>query len=343
MTNLSGPLNADARTSFRATSAAMAELRLERFGLVERHSLPEREQRAMLSRGDVSAPIPGLLAKPASGIDAWWQELALRVADSWPHVAVSRESAAALWGLDSFEIGAATLSVDAIRRRSVRSPGVHRPVRPIDITMVPTIPFPVTTPIETILGLAGTRFQDQLWITRPERLEIAIESGLRLGLFTWAELRNAIENAPRTLAGKAMLREFLRDRPEFLAPTESFLETRTVQVLRRGEIRHVARQVEIADANGRIGRVDILVEDVVVVECDSILWHHNPDSFKSDRVRRARLLAIGYPVIEATFDRVGFDPEGLIRDVKAAVRFAKAGRSGAGFSTFSDQIRPKSA
>jgi hypothetical protein len=48
-------------------------------------------------------------------------------------------------------------------------------------------------------------------------------------------------------------------------------------------------------------------------------------------------------VIEATFDRVEFDPEGLIRDVKAAVRFAKAGRSGAGFSTFSDQTRPKSA
>jgi hypothetical protein len=135
----------------------------------------------------------GMFGFPASGDDLWWQELAVLVASSWPEVAVSRESAAALWCFDSFDIGTAVRSVDAIRARSERKASVHRPTRDIEWTTTEEIPFPITTPTETILALAGTRFSDKRWLSVDDRLELAIESGLLHRLVTCADL----ENMPR--------------------------------------------------------------------------------------------------------------------------------------------------
>jgi very-short-patch-repair endonuclease len=321
---------------------AFEAIDFDQFGLRLRSGYTQRSQSQMLRNGEVRPIASGILALPVSGLELWWQQLAALVASSWPEVAVSRESAAALWGFDSFDVGSATGSVDAIRARSARTRNVHRPTRDIEWTTTPAIPFPVTTPTETILALAGTRFSDKRWLSAVDRLELAVESALRQGLVTCAGLAAAIEEAPRTLRGKVRLRSFLANRPPGLVPTESYLETRLVQVARARGVEDIPRQIEVFDGRGRIGRVDFLPEGVVV-ECDSEKWHNNPVAFKKDRERRSRLLAAGHPVIEATSDRVEFDADNLVRDIRAAIQLVKNARSGADFATKTPKIMAKSA
>jgi very-short-patch-repair endonuclease len=321
---------------------AFEAIDFEQFGLRLRCRYTQRAQRKMLGDREFRPIATGILALPASGDGLWWQELAALVASSWPEVAVSRESAAALWGLDSFDIGSALVSVDAIRARSERTKNVHRPTRDIEWTTTSAIPFPITTPTETIVALAGTRYLDKHWLSADDRLELAIESALRHELVTCTELATAVDHAPRTLRGKVRLRSFLANRPEGLVPTESYLETRLVQVTRVRGVENIPRQIEMFDGRGRIGRVDFLPEGVVV-ECDGEKWHNNPESFKKDRERRSRLLAAGHPVIEATSDRVEFDADNLVRDIRAAIQLLKNAQSGADFATKTPGNWPKSA
>jgi very-short-patch-repair endonuclease len=249
----------------------------------------------------------------------WWQGLATLVANSWPDVAVSRSAAAALWELDGFAAGKVPLSVDVLRLRGVRNRSVHRP-QSLCVHTVEGIPLPVVSATTAIIGAASERLWEIPWLTKVERLELAFESGLRRKLFAYAEFVDAVHSMPPGFRGKRSINELLRLRGPELAPTESHLETRLVQVLRRNGIDGVERQVNIDDHRGRIGRVDVRCWGVVVVEAESLQWHNNPEAFINDRERRSRLMAAGFPVIEATSQRIEFAGFELATDICSAYR-----------------------
>ena len=118
---------------------------------------------------------------------------------------------------------------------------------------------------------------------------------------------------------------FLEDHPEEAAvvlerrgdqvPTGSYLETRCVQVLRRGGLDDFDRQVELRDAQGWIGRVDFS-RGGVVIEVVGKKWHEprvDPDSH-----RYTRLTAAGHRLLLFTFTDIEHQPEHVIGATRAA-------------------------
>lgn len=82
-----------------------------------------------------------------------------------------------------------------------------------------------------------------------------------------------------------------------------------------------------------VGRVDLLVEDWLVIECDSRAHHGSWADVRRDRRRDQTLAALGYVVYRPIAEDILFDPEAVLRALKgliAARRSWASGRSGNG-------------
>ena len=146
-----------------------------------------------------------------------------------------------------------------------------------------------------------------------DQVELALECALHRKLITLDRLAHALDTCGGTHRGAAVLRAVLARRPPDTRPTESWLETRTVQVLRSDGIVAVERQVTIFDRGGRrIGRVDLRIGGLLI-ECDSQEFH---PEFDKDRARWAKLQAAGYLTLPVTFRQVEFETPEFLRPVR---------------------------
>ncbi len=69
-----------------------------------------------------------------------------------------------------------------------------------------------------------------------------------------------------------------------------------------------------------VGRVDLLVGDRLVLECDSHEWHWLEDSYEKDHERDAVLIQKGYLVLRLTYSQIINDwprMESIIRGIVA--------------------------
>ena len=179
------------------------------------------------------------------------------------------------------------------------------------------------TLIELGAGLPETQSPGGHRLRAADLVELALESALHQKLTTLDRIRDVLDTVGRTSAGAAALRRVLTVRPFDIAATESWLETRAVQVLRAAGIVDLERQVEIRTPSGvRIGRVDFR-RGPVIIECDGAEWH--PD-FEEDRKRWAALQSAGYLVLPATFQMVEFQTREFIRTMRELT--AQADRRG---------------
>ncbi|MDN4475453.1 DUF559 domain-containing protein [Demequina sp. SYSU T00192] len=136
---------------------------------------------------------------------------------------------------------------------------------------------------------------------------VAIDAALNQRLMTIGDL------AAFEITDEARL-QWLRDHADPAA--DSLLETITrVGLVDEGW--RVRSQVPIADA----GRVDLLVEDKVVVQTDGREHHDNPVAFVEDRRRDRACVAAGYRVLRFTYDDVMSAMPRVIRDVRAALAY----------------------
>jgi len=69
-----------------------------------------------------------------------------------------------------------------------------------------------------------------------------------------------------------------------------------------------------------IGRVDLVIQDAVVVEADGDAFHTDAAARRRDRRRDAALAAIGYPVLRFGFDQLVGQPDLVARAMIEAVR-----------------------
>jgi hypothetical protein len=110
----------------------------------------------------------------------------------------------------------------------------------------------------------------------------------------------------RVTPSVSLARQLEAQRGDGEPPTESYLETRTVQRIRTFGYKRVYRQVPLLDARGRIlNRIDLVVpfdprqqrprcftDDVgIPIECDGRKFHI--DTFEKDRQRNNNLVAAG--------------------------------------------------
>jgi very-short-patch-repair endonuclease len=81
-------------------------------------------------------------------------------------------------------------------------------------------------------------------------------------------------------------------------------------------------QVALSDETGLIGRVDFLVDDLVVVEFDGLVKYEGFDgrqALAAEKARESRITATGREVVRVVWSELG-DPAALA----ARIRMAKA-------------------
>ena len=223
---------------------------------------------------------------------------------------VSHVTAANLWGLEGVVRQAEVhLTVSADRRLRHGSVVVHRTNQLLPADRSVAYGIPATSAMRTVLDLAAMLDAD--------RLELAIEDGLRRGLFTVGQLQWRIgTRAGKGIAGSAIIRDLMGRRGSTI--TESGWEVRLEQMLARAGLPRPVRQMKVATASGNL-HVDLGYPGppMVALEYDSDRWHSGVRRRHADMRRRNALRAAGCVVVEVT-SALMQDP-GPLLDVVAAV------------------------
>ena len=124
-----------------------------------------------------------------------------------------------------------------------------------------------------------------------DELVIVADSLLHKGLATVEELRSWAGTVSKSAATALELAD---------GRSESGTETLLRLALRRAGIRHRV-QVEIGPH-----RVDLLVGDRLIIECDSEEHHGSPEQFRKDRSRDLFLRLLGYEVLRFSYHQIVF-------------------------------------
>ena len=137
---------------------------------------------------------------------------------------------------------------------------------------------PCTDGFQTIVDLAAV-LDDDTW-------EQALESALRKGLTTVAELEAALDGLGRARTpGTVRMRRVLARRPPGAPPTGSLLETLMVQLIRTVDDLPVpARQYEVTDRHGQfVAYVDLCWPELgLFLELDG-QWHEDQPVYDARR------------------------------------------------------------
>lgn len=236
------------------------------------------------------------------------------VLDSGPGAVLARSSALALWGLPSFEL----TPLHVLRDRSGRAhetalATIHTTVRLDAEHVMELYGIPVSSPVRALVDLAG--------VVSYGRLERICDWAWSRRLLTGTSLHEAVATlAIRGRPGVAKLRALAEARPIGYRPPESSLEARAAEILASAGERGLQAQVDLGDDDW-IGRVDLVdLELRVVVEIQSDLFHTSVSDRERDRLRRERLRAAGWIVIEVAEFDVWHRPDRFL----AAVRQARA-------------------
>lgn len=248
----------------------------------------------------------------------WLQDVALHVAGCGAGAVAARRTATALWDLDRFDHLPRPLDVNLPSRTGARSgPAARRTgAARRAVALGPAVrvaDIPITGCEQTLCELGGAPHASL------DEVELALESALHQRLVSLDALRAVARTARRP--GAAALRAVLARRPSGAAPTESYLETRMVQLLRRHGLPEPERQVDQFDRHGHIGRLDLVI-GTVVIELDGRRHHDSDHAFHADRLRWSRLQACGFTVLVFTYDQVERDAATVAAIVRDSIRRA---------------------
>ena len=222
---------------------------------------------------------------------------ALEMATARPIVACMG-TAAELQGFD----------IEADGRLHVLDPGVR--IRPTPQLMVhqrdgaPLLRVQgrlMTTPAWTAVEIARTK--------RRRRVLATLDAALRSGACTSSELDKAVREQ-KGRRGIVAVRDLL---PHADPAAESPMESEARVVFLDGGLPTPVLQHEIIDLCGKLWRVDLAwPEAMVVAEYDSMQWHANPEIWRRDRLKAARLAECGWTVVSFVVDDVRQHPQDLV-------------------------------
>ncbi len=310
----------------------------ELFGVVRRsqllaRGLDDRSILRMVRTGELRRRGAGVYLcgpAPEDRFDQWRQHCAEQLVAHGPDAVLAGPAAATLWNFDGFE-APVPIILNVLRRSGHRGAHSHRTAALHPATERRGLP--VTTVAQTLVelgrGLQGRRVVGPggrlgPWLEPTDLVELALESALRMGAVTESDLLALVRTLAPQRAGLAVLDEVLQRRGAGVPATESYLETRAVQVLRSGGLPTAVRQHIVRDEWGRfVARVDLLLGPSVIIEVDGRGFHDtSADSFAEDRRRWTRLTELGYRVGVFTYDHVEFQPGSLCRHVRGLLALA---------------------
>jgi hypothetical protein len=226
-----------------------------------------------------------------AGVAVTWRQRALAAClVAGQGAVVSHRSAAVLWGVSGFRPGPIEITVPD--GRTTRSP-LARVHRATEVCRVVRDGVPRTSPARTIADLAV--------VVGGDVLEEAVDDVLCRRLCRLDEL-----SATAGRRGSRPLRAVLEAWKGDGLPA-GVAEMRVVRELLRADLPEPVRQYEIRDSHGGfVARVDLAYPDWrLAIELDGFRWHAGRGPFRSDRLRRNRIEATGWRLLEAAPEDIG--------------------------------------
>lgn len=176
--------------------------------------------------------------------------------------------------------------------------------------------IPIVRPELCVYQLCGS--------VSPLRAERALDTAWAKGLVSGQSLRSCLDElAEHGRNGTVVLRTLLEARPNYYVPPASGIEARFQQLMSEALLGRWRRQV---DSGGETwaGRVDFRHEVLpVVTEILSERYHSALSSQRDDDVRRAKLEAAGFLVVEVWDVEVWHRADQAVSRVRAALRAAQ--------------------
>jgi predicted transcriptional regulator of viral defense system len=206
----------------------------------------------------------------------------------------SHQTAAGLWKLH--DVGSDHLELTVRGRKRTRIPGVlvHLPrtLASTDTTKIGVIP--VTTPMRTLIDLAGC--------VGVSDLEDALDEAVRRDLVSIQRLTTRLRaTSPNGRRGISSLATLTSERVG--TPTSgSDLENRVRRAFREGGLPIPVPQYKIYEPDGTfVAKVDFAYPHVrLAIEVDSVEHHFSRKAFEHDRVRQNRAVALGWSFLRTT-------------------------------------------
>lgn len=226
---------------------------------------------------------------------------------------ISHRAAARVHGFDGFERARLEVTVGPkIARARDDTSRWHRSsqldrAEPREVRGVP-----VTGIGRTVLDLAG--------VIDERRLNEVVDEVLRRRLIDWPRLYGVlVAHARRGRNGCGPLRALLDRRFGDVAIPDSRWNRMVGTLLVEAGLARPEFEFEVYDASGEfLGRADLAWPiERLIVELDSIRYHHNLDSFVRDRRRTNRLTAAGWTVLSFTWQDYVDQPHELVAMVRA--------------------------
>lgn len=219
--------------------------------------------------------------------------------------AASHHAAVMLAGIDTFGVDLHTIDVaSAVKQSSVRSGLRTHPASGLPIVLA-----------------RGTRLVD----LATALVQVAAASGLVAGVASIDAALHARQCTPETLQDAvAHLPEHQRHRASDAVErsdpaAESVGESRTRLLLRDLGLR-VRSQYVVASGSSFVGRVDFLVDDLVVVEFDGLVKYAGFEgraALAAEKRRESAIVDLGYEVVRLTWADLA-DPAEVARRVRVA-------------------------
>ena len=224
-----------------------------------------------------------------AGVPVTWKQRALAAClAAGPGAVASHRSAAVVWGISGFRPGRIEITVPPGAGNRNPLARVHRSA----VTGVRREGIPVTRPARTIADLAA--------VVGGDALEEAVDDVLCRRLCRLDELE-----APAGQRGSRALRTVLEAWNGDALPA-GVAEMRVVRALLAAGLPDPVRQHEIRTAEGFVARVDLAYPDRrLAIELDGFRWHAGRSPFRSDRLRRNRIEAAGWQLLETAQEDVG--------------------------------------
>jgi len=225
----------------------------------------------------------------------------------------SHRTAAAMYALPGFSRDHVELVVPRRRRPLLVGVEVHHiGVLPEHHSRV-IDEIPVTSVARTVFDLCGC--------VQPARAERALDHCLARRLVTipacWRVLDDLAEHGR---PGSALTRSLLEARGDGYVAPASELERKMLRLLRDAGLPAPAREIDVGDADGWIGRVELVYRDAkILIEVDSRLHHTALGDYERDRARDNRLVAGGWRVLRFTSDQIIRHPNDVVRTVRIAL------------------------
>ncbi|MFN2390041.1 MAG: type IV toxin-antitoxin system AbiEi family antitoxin domain-containing protein [Actinomycetota bacterium] len=309
--------------------ARIAALAAEQHGLVTRRHLralgcTDSSIDRRIQSGRVEVVHRGIF-RVGGSTRSWEQSLkaATLIADgrSW----ASHRAAARIWRLGvSGEVPIEISSVARIKTHRPE-PVVHRVVTMPSADQLVENRIPITSPARTLIDLGS--------VLPPDRLEEALDDGLRRRVVTIAWLRWRLERLDgRGKRGSGRIRRLVDERHDGKRPAESFFEI-LLEMVVSGGLPDPVRQVRVYDGTELVGRVDLAYpEQRIAIEADGYGFHSSPGAFRRDRARDNRLHALGWTVLRFTWRDLDH-PAAVVDTVRRTLLTRRVRRGAPGITT----------